>query len=231
MKTIARWLVCVIGLALLVVSVREIIVGTSSAGAIALIIAGSVLVISPFILDRIEQLSVSTTGLELRLSREISDLGAPRTAQILERTELATFAESYAFIYEELRDPKYLEVRTYLQDRLVECAAAVARRQKFDPSEVRTLFKNGSPMMRVLTLGLMEGDQSLADDATILSAVGDSRSGNEQYHGLKLATLCWPKLPKSTRQTLKSLVRESPYIQQDADRQQLAQQLLNLPDS
>ena len=174
---------------------------------------------------------MSTSGLELRLSREIADLGAPKTAQILERTELATFAESYAFIYEELRDSKYLEARIYLQDRLVECAAAVARRQKFDASEVRTLFRNGSPMIRVLTLGLMEGDPSLADDAAILSAVGDSRSGNEQYHGLKLAVLCWQKLPKSSQQALKSLVRENSYIQQDSERWNLAEHLLNLPNS
>jgi hypothetical protein len=81
----------------------------------------------------------------------------PKAARILDRSDLANFAESYAFIHEELHDPRYREARVHLQDLLVERAAALARREKFDASEVRTLFKNGSPMIRVLSLGLMRG--------------------------------------------------------------------------
>jgi hypothetical protein len=63
---------------------------------------------------------------------------------------------------------------------LVERAAAVADREKFDPSEVRTLFQNATPTMRVLALGLMQGDPSLADEATMLDAITNPRSANEQ---------------------------------------------------
>jgi len=43
-------------------------------------VADALLLVSPFIIDRVERLSVSTSGLELQLSREISGLGAPKTA-------------------------------------------------------------------------------------------------------------------------------------------------------
>ena len=40
----------------------------------------------------------------------------------------------------------------------------------------------------------MKGDPSLADGATILAAIADSRSPNEQYQDFELAKLCWPQL-------------------------------------
>lgn len=140
-------------------------------------------------IDRVERVSVSATGLELRLTRQISELGAPKTARILDRSDLASFAESYALVREELGDPAYRDAKVHLQDRLVERAAALAELEKFEAGEAREPFKNGTPTMRVLALGLMEGDPSLADGATILSAIADSRSGNEQFHGLRLALL------------------------------------------
>jgi hypothetical protein len=231
LKNLPRWLVGAVGIVLLGVGALQARRAAGEAGTVALVVAGAVLLISPFIIDRLEQLSVSGSGLELRLSRAIVELGAPDTARILETTGLAGFAESYALIHEELRDPKYREARVYLQDLLVERAAAIARRQKFKPSEVRALFRDGSPLMRVLILGLMEGDPSLADAATIASAISDSRSGNEQYHGLNLALLCWRQLSKSERNAVRGGVAESPYIRDDSDRQKLADELLSLPVS
>jgi hypothetical protein len=98
-------------------------------------------------------------------------------------------------------------------------------------TEVRALFKNGSPMMRVLTLGLMQGDPSLADGPTIVSAIADSRSANEQFQGLTLALLCWHNLARSDRHAIQSAVKDNPYIQPGTDRQSLADQLLALPVS
>lgn len=230
-KQVARLIIGAIGLGLLVVGAIKADSASGNTGGIVLVVAGALLLVSPFIIDRIERLSVSTTGLELQLSREISELGAPKTAQILDRTDLAKFAESYAFIHEELRDPEYRDAKVHLQDLLVERAAAISRREKMNATEVRTLFMNGSPMMRVLTLGLMQGDPSLADGATILSAIADSRSANEQFQGLKLALLCWHSLARSDRQAIKSAIKDSPYIQPGTDRQALADQLLALPIS
>jgi hypothetical protein len=67
-------------------------------------------------------------------------------------------------------------------------------------------------MIRVLTLGLMRGDPSLADSATIISAIADFRSGNEQHNGLQLALLCWPKLLKSERHVIQAAVTDNLYI-------------------
>jgi hypothetical protein len=86
-------------------------------------------------------------------------------------------------------------------------------------------------MMRVLTLGLMQGDPSLADGATILSAIADSRSANEQFQGLKLALLCWHNLTKTEKHAIQSAVTDNPYIQPGTDRQPLADKLLALPVS
>jgi len=230
-KQVARLLLGAIGLGLLVVGAVKAVSASGNAGGIVLVVAGALLLISPFIIGRIERLSVSPSGLELQLSREISELGAPKTAQVLERAELAKFAESYAFIHEELRGPEYHHARVHLQDLLVERAAAISRREKMNATEVRALFKNGSPMMRVLALGLMQGDPSLADGATILSAIADSRSANEQFQGLRLALLCWHNLARSDRHAIRSAIKDTPYIQPGTDRQPLADQLLALPVS
>jgi hypothetical protein len=224
-------LVGAIGLGLLVVGVVKTVSASGDTGAVVLVIAGGLLLVSPLIVGRVERLSVSASGLELQLSREISELGAPKTARVLDRTELAKFAESYAFIHEELSNPAYRNAKVHLQDLLVERAAAISRREKLNAAEVRALFKNGSPMMRVLTLGLMQGDPSLADGATILSAIADSRSANEQFQGLKLALLCWHNLTKAERHAIQSAVTNNPYIQPGTDRQPLADELLARPSS
>jgi hypothetical protein len=226
---LTRILASLVGLGLLVVGAVKVIAGTGATGAISLVAVGAVLAVIPFVINRVEQVSVSGTGFELRLTREISDLGAPKAAQILDRSDLGSFAESYAFIHEELRDVAYRDARVHLQDLLVERAAALARREKFDPLEVRTVFKNGSPMIRVLMLGVMEGDPSLADGSSIISAIADSRSANEQYHGLRLALLCWSKLPESERYAIQGAVAGNHHIQPGGDRQVLANEVLALP--
>ena len=124
-------LIGAIGLGLLVVGVVKTVSATGNASAVVLVVAGALLLVSPLIIGRIERLSVSTSGLELELSREISELGAPKTARVLDRTELAKFAESYAFIHEELSDPAYRKAKVHLQDLQVERAAAISRRESW----------------------------------------------------------------------------------------------------
>jgi hypothetical protein len=226
MSVVAKWVVGLTGLIMVGVGASRLFALNSGPAVTALLVTGSLLLLAPLIISRIEHLSVSTSGFELALAREIADLGAAKTARILDRTDLASYAESYAFISEELRDPDFWKARVHLQDLLVERASAAARRQKFDASEVRTLFKDGSPIMRVLVLGLMEGDLSLADGATILLAITDSRAGNEQYHGLWLALQCWRSLSRSERVAVQAAVADDPYIAEDPDRHKLAEQIM-----
>jgi hypothetical protein len=157
------------------------------------------LLVGAQLFDRLESLKVSGSGLELTLSREIADLGAPKTAAVLETAGLTSYMDSYEFVHKELAEERYEGARIKSQDALVGRAASIARTQKLDVREVRRMFAEGQPLLRVLALGLMEGDLSLADGATILDAISDSRTANEQYHGLKLAELCWQGLTGSQR--------------------------------
>jgi hypothetical protein len=219
------------GLALLAAAAARVIYTSSGAGIVTLMVIGAVLLISPFVISRFERLSLNVSGLELQLTRDIAELGAPNTARILDRTDLARFAESYAVAGTELSDPRYESAKVHLQDLLVQRAAALARQEKFEAAEVRTLFANASPELRVLAIGLMKGDPSLADGATILAAIADPRSPYEQYQGLELAKLCWPQLSRSYRSAIQSVIADSSDIRTGSDRAQIAAELRALPIS
>jgi hypothetical protein len=227
----ATWVLGVTGLVLVVVGVERVVATASGAGLVTVVVVGALLLVSPFIIARVERLSVSTSGFELRLTRDMAALGAPKAAQIVDRTNLARFAESYDFIHKELEDKKYYDAKIHLQDRLVEEAAALARKEKFDASEVRTLFANASPTMRVLAIGLMKGEPALADGPTILAAIADPQSANEQYQALELARLRWPQLSKSYRAAIQSMVADNTAIKAGVSRRQLADEILALPVS
>jgi hypothetical protein len=74
---------------------------------------------------------------------------------------------------EVLPDPEYTDARTYVQDMLVRRAGTIAEREKFDAAEIRALFANGTPVIRVMVLGLMGGDPSLVE-------CGIARRGHRQ---------------------------------------------------
>jgi hypothetical protein len=219
------------GLVLLAAAAARVIYTSSGAGIVTLLVIGAVLLVSPFVISRVERLSMSPSGFVLELSKEIAEWGAPNAARILDHTDLARYAESYSFVHKELKDDRYHSAQVHLQDLLVDRAATLARQEKFEPAEVRTLFANASPEMRVLAIGLMKGDPTLADGATILAAIADPRSANEQYQGLELAKLCWPQLSRSYRSAIQSVIADSPDIRTGSDRAQIAAELRALPIS
>ena len=225
-----RWptlLLVVIGLALVGIGVERVLVTASGAGLVTIVIVGAVLLVSPFILARVERLN--TPGSALQFTRDMAGLGAPRAAHILERTDLARFADSYSVLHKDLDDASYREARAHLQDLLVERAAAVARKEKFDATEVRALAANGAPAMRALALGLMKGDSELADGSTVLAAIADPRSPSEQYQGLELARLCWPHLSTSYRSAIRSVIEANPDAMAGPAQRPLVQEILALP--
>jgi hypothetical protein len=216
------------GLALLAAAAARVIYTSSGAGIVTLLVIGAVLLISPFVISRLERLSMTAAGFALQLTREIAEMGAPNTARLLEHADLAKFAESYAVVHSELEDPRYEDARVHLQDLVIQRAATLARQEKFEPAEVRTLFANASPATRSLALGLMKGDPSLADGATILAAIADPRSANERHQGLELAKLCWPQLSKSYRSAIQSVIADSTGYN-DSDQRRLAAEVRALP--
>ena len=75
-KRIAVWLMMLAGLGLLIVAAIEAFDSAAGGLVVALLVAGGLLLVGPLVLDRLESLKVSASGLELGLSREIAELGA-----------------------------------------------------------------------------------------------------------------------------------------------------------
>lgn len=218
-------LLILVGVALLGLAARQSLNASGDSSVAVLVIAGALLVICPFVLLRIEKIALSKEGFELTLTKSIAETGAPDTARRIESSGLAKYAEYYSFVHEDLSPPEYKNAKIYLQDKLVARAAALARCQKFDAAEVQKLFKNGTPLFRVLVLGLMKGDPSLVDGSTIESAVIESRTANEQYHGLQLADSNWTMLLPTARHRIVKFAVDDPRITPHSDRYPLTQKL------
>jgi hypothetical protein len=219
------WLAGLAGLSLVVLVCVEVIRTDEGDGLVGLAVVGAALLLAALLYHRLESMTLSATSVELTLSKSIAELGAPKAAQLLERSGLTGMVESYEFVRRELADPSYKPARIRLQDALVEQAASLSRTEKLDQKEVQRIFHDGSPLLRVLTLGLMEGDPSLADISVIVSAVSESRSANEQYHGLKLAELLWRSLSAGDRAAVLAAADADPRIAQDTDRKALVDKL------
>jgi len=159
----------------------------------------------------------------------MAEAGAPNAARVLDRTDLGRFAESYAVVDAELESPQYEAARVHLQDLLNQRAAALSRQEKFEPAEVRTMFANASPATRAVALGLMKGDPSLADGATILAAIADPRTPSEHDQGLELAKLCWPHLSRPYRSAIQSVIGENAAAEPDSNRRRMAAEVRALP--
>jgi hypothetical protein len=219
------WLAGLAGLSLVLLVCFEAIRHDESDAVVALALVGAALLVIPLLYERIESLKISATAVELTLSKAIVELGAPKAAQLLERSGLTGMVESYEFIRRELADPSFLGARIRLQDALVDQAASLSRTQRLDPKEVQRIFREGPPLLRVLTLGLMEGDPSLADPSVVVSAIATSRTANEQYHGLVLAKLLWRTLSTGERAAVLAAADSDPRIAQDTHRSALVEEL------
>ncbi|TDO44581.1 hypothetical protein EV643_11581 [Kribbella sp. VKM Ac-2527] len=226
---IARGCSLAAGGALLVGAILVVFRDEGSVSTTALIV-GAILLVLPAVVDRLTGFSVTPEGFDFQFTQQVADLGAPKTAALLDETGIARDLETYAYIYGELTGPELLETRKRLLDKLVAQATALATARKFDPAEVQRMFVDGSPVMRVLALGLMEGDSALVSADVLRSAIVDSRTGNEQYHGLKLAERAWPRLSTENRAELIELITRDRHIPTDRDRLRLAQRIMNLQE-
>jgi hypothetical protein len=223
------WIAGLAGLSLVVLVCVQAVRNDESDVLVALALVGAALLLLPLLYPRLESLKVSATAVELTLSKTIVELGAPKAAQLLERSGLTGMVESYEFVRRELAGPAYQDARIRLQDALVDQAASLSRTQKLDPKEVQSIFRDGSPLLRVLTLGLMEGDPSLANISVVVSAISTSRTANEQYHGLVLAKLLWRNLSAGDRAAVLSVAAADPRIEQDTDRKDVIEDLRAMP--
>ncbi|MEV4283255.1 hypothetical protein [Actinoplanes xinjiangensis] len=199
------------------------------AALVVLVITGGLLLVSPFVLPHLQALVVGVDGFELRLVREMATHGAPRTARLLANTELAEIAEAYGVIHTQLVGGSFYTVRKQVQDHLVGRAAAFASQRTFDPDEVRVLFPTASGPVRVLLLGLMQGDPRLVDAATLIGAIAVPVTANEQYQALVLAEANLRRFTDAERTELLAAVDGANLGGDDSDRRKIVDRIRALP--
>lgn len=220
----ARVVLAAAGLAMLAIGAAVALDGAATPTVITPTVAGALLLVSPFILARLEPVPVAATAPDL-LTSTLTRLGAYRTAQLLDGTDLTRLADAYGFIHHVLRAAQYATAQTHLQDAVMARASEIAMTAAFDHTEVHAMFHNGPPVVRDIALGLMEGDESLTDVATITAATTRPRSANEQRHGLRLAIRVWHTLQPQEQQTILTHLQNDPDVRADTDRTRLAQDL------
>jgi hypothetical protein len=74
------WVLTALGAALVAVGAYRVIVPAGNGGQVAAVTAGCLLLVCPFVISRVEQLTVGASGLQMLLSREAADQGASKAA-------------------------------------------------------------------------------------------------------------------------------------------------------
>ncbi|MGW7682781.1 hypothetical protein ACWGID_18725 [Kribbella sp. NPDC054772] len=222
---VARILCLLLGGALLVAGIVGLFTGVSEGQLVTVLAAGLLLLVMPSIVDRIRTMKLGS--FEVDLLRQMAET-AKKTAETLERLGMGPELSAYATIYSELREEQLTPLRGLIMDRILQRVANAAAVEKFDKDEVRDLFVTGSPVVRVLALGLMEGDRSLIDSDVLLEAIRGPLTANEQYHALKLVQSGWGRLTPGERNQLLAALDHNPKLQMGPDRIALAQQIREL---
>lgn len=227
---LVRTAIALIGVLALATGATAAFVLRSEIAAVTALVGGFALLIVAVVLPRLSELGVSSEGVTLKLTRDAAAAGAPKTASLLESTGLADYATAYGVVNAELRGmEQFADARVYLQDSLVRRARAIAFANKVPAAEVRALFLHGSPVLRTLSIGLMQGDPSTTDAALLASAISVPLSANEQYQALVLTKDTWRRWSREDRELLRHRIRTTDFTP-DSDRSGVATEILALPD-
>lgn len=229
LDVVYRTICLLAGFALIVSGVVGLFTGADTGALIAILVAGAVLLLLPSIVDRLSSVAVGSVTIDL--VEQVVDAGARQSAQALQKLGLDRQIDTHARIYTELSGDSYQDIRAQLLDRIVAQVAAASAVEKFDKAEVRSIFFKGTPVMRVMALGLMKGDLSLVDADVLFESVSRSLTGNEQNHALDLTLRAWDRLSSPERQALKAAAARSVHLQQGSARRTLADTLQVLPDA
>src|SRR5260370_16697798 len=141
----ATLLLGVVGLALLGDAAAREIYTSSGAGIVTLLVIGALLLISPFVIARVERLSMNSGGFALQLTREMAEAGAPNAARILEHADLGRFAEAYALVHPQLEDPRYQSARPPRPDLLIPRSPSLPPHGNIPPAALTTIFPHAPP--------------------------------------------------------------------------------------
>ncbi len=224
----ARILCLVIGGGLLVAGLVGLFTGVGEGQLVTVLTAGLLLLVMPSIVDRVRSMRLGQ--FEVHLVRQIAAT-ARKSAETLRRLGMEPQLDAYATIYTELRGSELKAVRGEVLDRIVQRVANASAVEKFDKTEVKDLYLSGSPIVRVLALGLMEGDLSLIDGEVLLEAINKSLTGNEQYHALKIVLNGWGQLSDAQRNELGAAIEANPQIARGPARRELAEEIRGLAKS
>lgn len=168
---------------------------------------------------------------DTKLTAELAGIVGVQVAKELTSAGITQVASAYAFIHSTLGDSEaYRPAKVKLQDALVDQVRTSSFATKPNPRDVAKLAK-GSAAERVLALGLLRGDPSLVTLDALRSAITDSKSGNEQYHGLLAAKSAWSRFDETTRRQVIEIVDTRPYAGEDSDRDAVAADILALGKS
>jgi hypothetical protein len=217
--------------------VIAVFVTATGGGSTALIGVGAALILLSALGDRIEALEIGGARLNLRdlardrlaLADQKAAAGDPTASRELRHQglALARLANEYAHRRRTMRSgPR----RTAALEHIVEQLGRLAQEHPFDPAVVWDWFDRGKPEARITAIGLMHGDENLRDLFVALSAIEDSRSAFEQFHGLRLAWEMLPGLTDLEKDWLRQSVlaaRESGRFGPETDRWRLTDRMLS----
>ncbi|WP_432948780.1 hypothetical protein ACQPXM_14655 [Kribbella sp. CA-253562] len=196
-------------------------------GLTMLLVIGLLMILVPAIVDRLE--SFEFHQLKVKLIQQLDASGARKTADTFRRLGLAREIDGYATVLAELRGPGQKGLRASVLDQILQRVAAVAAVEEIDEDELRAMFYEGTPVLRVIALGLMEGNPRLLDSQVLLESISRSATGNEQYHGMRIARDYWNHLDEPTRAEIRSAIDGSRHFGPGSDRAKVADEIQRLP--
>jgi hypothetical protein len=194
--TLTRLGVALIGVALLVAGAVAVFVTTNSAGASALVAAGTVMIALALFANQLE--SIEGGGFKLQLGavaaklREADQADASGDAESAERLRreaqlLLVAMEPIATRYEALRESSpHGRARTRAMGELVEQAKKLAEFDFVNSEAVEELFRSGQDGNRITALGLMLANPRLVSVPILTEAIRRPRSSFEQWHALRI---------------------------------------------
>ena len=236
----ARIAGALLGLVVLVAGGVAVFRTDNELGATALVAAGVAIAGVSVFGNRIEALEAGGVRVELEREARTAQLqarraraaGRPERAEALERKAegLLAAATVVGSRYEDLRssEPSSWD-RTSRMEGLLREARALDT-DVLGPADVARIFDERTDGGRIAALALAEAAPRLATADMLVSAIGESRSSFEQYHGLMAARAALGHLDAGARARLRATletVLDGPLGDHSSDRRILARRILD----
>ena len=231
-------LLAIAGTAIAVVGFVAVFHELDGAAPAAAITIGAALIVLALLIPHFENISAGGVALGRRVARTESEV----------RRGVGESVEQYANFYKDIRtlpwQPEDVGTRTRILDRFYDLVAKQSRYASFTRQEIEKLFRAWDAVdrieeesSRIVALALMSDETALRDNPKMIcqdcitSAIGDSRSAFEQYHGLRVARKAVRYMTRKEQLAVIAAVNQGRrhYVDLDHDRvleeQQLQEQL------